>query len=1759
MKINTNYGRRLLALLLVFSLAFGLCANGLTVFATEYEEVAAQNDDVLKDFFGEDVTPEEAYQMLIAESSKMNEYENTTFQYVPNKNSFYVALGDETAAITKKQTSSYVNLLASALGVSYENLAQPQMPIQDVYDTITANSSSIAKADLITIGFSNYGATYFMCQYMAGQVSKVTDQDWIELVGEENLPNVKEILNHIFQGISDQNISADQFGGYDLEGGLECYIYTYMSNAIHQSKVIEAIRVFNSKAAIVLVGTYNDLEGVALSVNGSTMDLGALMSDLVNSSNYLSLKNANSYDRVAYVDAPDVDTALDANASKYTTPKQYVFAIVGRQGLPNTDGHKYVKDQILSCISSTCVHTWDEGTVVKEPTCNAGGTKKFTCTWCGESMQESIPASGEHTYATREDNRVEPTCGKEGSYDLVTYCTGCGEVTKTEKKTIAATGKHSYGNWVQTKAPTCTTDGEERQECKGCGHAQTRTVPATGHKYTSKVTAPTCTEAGYTTYTCSCGHSYVADEVAALGHNFGPWMVVKEPSCTEGGQERRVCSRCALVENRDTDKTEHQYTAKVTAPTCTEAGYTTYTCSCGDSYVADEVAALGHDFGDWIVTKEPSCAEGGQERRVCARCGHVETRNIEQIAHQYTTKVTAPTCTEAGFTTYTCATCGDSYVGDEVPALGHSWQTTSKEATCCEDGLTTHTCSVCGAVETEVIAANGNHALAYADNKNGVSHTVFCSNSGKTINDNEVHNYVDGVCDKCGAKENCAHKWNEGEILKAPTCCATGEKRYTCTACGETYTELLEKDPNAHTGVTHLENVKEATCVSTGYSGDTVCECGVTLSKGEVTPTQDHTYGDWIQQVAPTCAKKGLEYHICSVCNYREYREMDMLEHTYQAIVIEPTCTENGYTTYSCVCGHSYVGDEVDALGHAFGKWTVSVAPTCTENGEEERSCTRCGFAEVREMLDSALGHNWKTTTQQETCCEDGLITHVCTVCAESSEEVIPANEEHDLVYSDNENGVGHSVSCRNSGKTLKANELHNYVGGVCDKCGAEENCQHQWDDGEVVKAPTCCATGEKRFVCAECGETYTEILPKDPTAHTGVTTVKNAKEPTCTATGYTGDTVCECGQILEKGQEIPKAEHAFGDWTQTKAPTCTAKGQEKRACGNCGRTETREVEMIGHQYNAVVTAPTCTAGGYTTYTCAACGHSYVADEVSALGHQYKAVVTAPTCNDGGYTTYSCSACGHSYIADEVSALGHEFGDWTVVKAPSCTAKGKEQRSCVRCGETESRELDMIAHQYKATVTAPTCTDGGYTTYTCATCGHSYVADEVSALGHNWQTTTKEATCCQDGLITNTCATCQAVKTQKIAATGEHNLVYTDNANGATHSVTCGNSGKVLNPSEQHTMENRVCTKCGAEENCKHQWNAGEVTKAPTCCATGEKRYTCSDCGETYTEIMAVDPTAHTGVTRVEDEKAPTCTAPGYTGDTVCECGATLENGKEIPKLEHTYQASVTAPTCVAGGYTTYTCTGCGAAYVSDHTEPVGHTWDQGVVTKEPTATENGVKTFTCAVCGATKTEVIEKLGEIQDDVDYELPEDGTVEIPENDCFENGTTVKVEQLEEGDIFQQVQNVMDGREEAYVVFEFTATMNGVAVQPNGKLTVTFAIPAGYSTNVVVYYMSETGKLEQLQATVDTDANTVTVELSHFSTYILADRDTAPSVLVGDVNGDGRINARDARTLLRIIAGLEDGSEVDDAVCDVNGDGRVNARDARALLRKIAGLE
>ena len=77
----------------------------------------------------------------------------------------------------------------------------------------------------------------------------------------------------------------------------------------------------------------------------------------------------------------------------------------------------------------------------------------------------------------------------------------------------------------------------------------------------------------------------------------------------------------------------------------------------------------------------------------------------------------------------------------------------------------------------------------------------------------------------------------------------------------------------------------------------------------------------------------------------------------------------------------------------------------------------------------------------------------------------------------------------------------------------------------------------------------------------------------------------------------------------------------------------------------------------------------------------------------------------------------------------------------------------------------------------------------------------------------------------------------------------------------------------------------------------------------------------------------------------------------------HIYSITTQEPTCTEQGFTAYTCTSCGVTYRDSYTEPLGHSWDAGVIDVAPTCTKSGVKCFTCVRCGATRTEAVPASG----------------------------------------------------------------------------------------------------------------------------------------------------------------------------------------------------
>jgi hypothetical protein len=116
-----------------------------------------------------------------------------------------------------------------------------------------------------------------------------------------------------------------------------------------------------------------------------------------------------------------------------------------------------------------------------------------------------------------------------------------------------------------------------------CGHT---------HHYAEEVTAPTCTEGGYTRYTCACGDTYQGNEVPA-GHKEEVVPAV-DATCTKDGLTAgKVCS------------------------------------ACGEVLVAQEVVvSMGHTYGEWMTVKESTMTETGKKERECTDCGVKESREL---------------------------------------------------------------------------------------------------------------------------------------------------------------------------------------------------------------------------------------------------------------------------------------------------------------------------------------------------------------------------------------------------------------------------------------------------------------------------------------------------------------------------------------------------------------------------------------------------------------------------------------------------------------------------------------------------------------------------------------------------------------------------------------------------------------------------------------------------------------------------------------------------------------------------------------------------------------------------------------------------------------------------------------------------------------------------------------------------------------------------------------------------------------------------
>ncbi len=199
-----------------------------------------------------------------------------------------------------------------------------------------------------------------------------------------------------------------------------------------------------------------------------------------------------------------------------------------------------------------------------------------------------------------------------------------------------------------------------------------------------------------------------------------------------------------------------------------------------------------------------------------------------------------------------------------------------------------------------------------------------------------------------------------------------------------------------------------------------------------------HTgYGTSEHTVPATCGADGRIETVCSNCG--EVIATKVIpatgEHTWDngTVTAEPTETEPGERTHTCViCGKTKT-EAIPATGEHTFVFTKTVAPTCTAEGYDLYTCSGCGATEKR-SVKAALGHKWDggAVTTEPTETTPGVKTYTCTVCGEIRTEVIPATGPH----------------------------------------------IHDWDDGTVTTEPTETTPGVRTYTCRSCGKIRTEVIP---------------------------------------------------------------------------------------------------------------------------------------------------------------------------------------------------------------------------------------------------------------------------------------------------------------------------------------------------------------------------------------------------------------------------------------------------------------------------------------------------------------------------------------------------------------------------------------------------------------------------------------------------------------------------------------------------------
>lgn len=757
-----------------------------------------------------------------------------------------------------------------------------------------------------------------------------------------------------------------------------------------------------------------------------------------------------------------------------------------------------------AAAAETCAHpnlvdsNWD---IIQKTTCQGAGYKTQWCYDCGTEVREDLPFD-ENAHVKGEWVTVKPHSCQQNGYQVLYCYYGClhkegenaGEKIILGERSIPA---HNY-EIIFKEVPTCQKEGYQFVACLDCYDMKSVTLP-----------------------------------IDEDNHDYTPWYVTKDATCSETGIEERKCLYCAAKETREIPVTDSHTNvvwdeANKLAATCDAPGYVPGICQDCNKAIKKEIPQ--HSESPYIVISktESTCSTNGIERRSC-ECGleYDAELPLNPENHVYESDwiiSKQPSCTDGSRFKF-CKYHYEAKIVQAIPSNGEhnygDW-VVEIEPDCSKTGVESKTCLDCD------------------DSVAGHKITRELPTKHDFGTWTEIY------------KMSC----DEKEPVK-------GVKLAKCDNCDvEKYFTI----PSLHS-YSEWKVVVKADCKNADIPGKMERICSVCKKVETKEYYAEHDFTDWFATDKPSCAvngnsgRSGTYTRWCKSCKATEHKAIGVNHAEFVDVVIDryPECFNNGATsdgskTVKCkFC--DYTKSVLIPASHNFGEWEITKANTCTETGEKARTCLSCGYIE-KQIIDAGHDYGYWLYNGGKIKCSDAklepavALKRYCKNCsAEDPEIKMVTKLDHP-----NKISVVTEVSCTSSGYTTE----------ICPDCGYEavvgeitpakgHTLDAHWT---AKKQATCTSAGSRYKACADCDYIEFQLVAK--TEHTLIE-LKPGLAPTCTLPGYSSESICAVCKTTIPSVELAPLGHNIPEGSEI----CTVcKAYKDTNCG-CACHSTSGMEKI--------------------------------------------------------------------------------------------------------------------------------------------------------------------------------------------------------------------------------------------------------------------------------------------------------------------------------------------------------------------------------------------------------------------------------------------------------------------------------------------------------------------------------------------------------------------------------------------------------------------